>query len=59
MKLYDQGRCGFLKKSASATAAFTLIPRHAFGRHGYTAPSNQLTKGIIGVGEDQEEVCPQ
>jgi len=39
----------FLKKSAVAAAAFTIVPRFVLGK-GYIAPSDQLTKGIIGVG---------
>ncbi len=39
----------FLKKSAAALAALTIVPRHVLGA-GYIAPSDQLTKGIIGVG---------
>lgn len=31
-------------------AALTIIPRHVLGGPRYTAPSDQLTKGIIGVG---------
>ncbi|MCF0173290.1 MAG: Gfo/Idh/MocA family oxidoreductase, partial [Bacteroidales bacterium] len=37
-------------KGAAATAAFTILPRHVLGGKGYIAPSDQLTKGIIGVG---------
>jgi len=44
------GRRDFLRKSAAATLAFTLVPRHVLGGAGFTAPSDQLTKGIIGVG---------
>lgn len=43
----------FLKKSASAVAAvaaFTIVPRHVLGGNGFIAPSDQLTKAIIGVG---------
>jgi myo-inositol 2-dehydrogenase/D-chiro-inositol 1-dehydrogenase len=50
MKKENTGRREFLKKSAAATLAFTLVPRHVLGGTGYTAPSDQLTKGIIGVG---------
>ncbi|MDT8400316.1 MAG: Gfo/Idh/MocA family oxidoreductase [Bacteroidales bacterium] len=49
MKGNKNGRRDFLKKSAAAAFAVTIIPRHVLGR-GYTAPSDQLTKGIIGVG---------
>jgi len=39
----------FLKKAAIAAASFTIVPRFVLGK-GYIAPSDQLTKGIIGVG---------
>jgi predicted dehydrogenase len=45
-----KGRREFIKKSAAAAFAFSIIPRHVLGGRGYTAPSDQLTKGIIGVG---------
>ena len=44
------GRRDFIRKSATAAFAFTVIPRHVLGGNGFTAPSDQLTKGIIGVG---------
>jgi len=50
MKKENLGRRDFLKKTTAAAFAFTIIPRHVLGGQGYTAPSNQLTKGIIGVG---------
>lgn len=37
-------------KTSGAIAAFTIVPRHVLGGEGYVAPSDQLTKGIIGVG---------
>ncbi|SFW12048.1 Predicted dehydrogenase [Chitinophaga sancti] len=39
----------FLKNIAGTVVAFTILPRHVLGR-GYLAPSDQLTKGIIGTG---------
>ncbi len=42
-------RRNFLK-GAAGIAAFTILPRHVLGGNGYIAPSDQLTKGIIGVG---------
>lgn len=33
-----------------AAALFTIVPRKVLGGTGFTAPSDQLTKGIIGVG---------
>ncbi|MDZ4715987.1 MAG: Gfo/Idh/MocA family oxidoreductase [Cytophagales bacterium] len=43
-------RRDFLKKSALAAGAFAIVPRHVLGGPGFVAPSDQLTKGIIGVG---------
>jgi predicted dehydrogenase len=43
-------RRDFLKKSLVAAAGITIIPRHVLGGHGFLAPSDQLTKAIIGVG---------
>ena len=39
----------FLKNSAAVVAGFSIVPRKVLGR-GFLAPSDQLTKGIIGVG---------
>ncbi len=50
MKTIKQGRREFLKKSSAAILAFTIVPRHVLGGRGYTAPGDQLTKGIIGTG---------
>lgn len=33
-----------------AAVAFSIIPRHVLGGTNFTAPSDQLTKGIIGTG---------
>ena len=49
MQRKTNSRRAFLKNSLGAVAAFTIIPRHVLGR-GYLAPSDQLTKGIVGVG---------
>ncbi|MBM3420757.1 MAG: Gfo/Idh/MocA family oxidoreductase, partial [Bacteroidetes bacterium] len=43
-------RRSFLRKTGAATIALTIIPRHVLGGSGYLAPSDQLTKGVIGVG---------
>jgi predicted dehydrogenase len=40
----------FIKNSVGALAAFTIVPRHVLGGQGYLAPSDTLTKAIIGVG---------
>ena len=42
-------RRNFLLQSATLAAGITIIPRHVMGR-GFLAPSDQLTKAIIGVG---------
>ncbi|MDR2928504.1 MAG: Gfo/Idh/MocA family oxidoreductase [Cytophagaceae bacterium] len=36
-------------KAAGGVALFSIVPRHILGR-GFVAPSDQLTKGIIGTG---------
>src|SRR5687768_17291489 len=40
----------FFKSSIAALAGITIVPRHVLGGPGYLAPSDHLTKGIIGVG---------
>ncbi|MFT3746725.1 MAG: Gfo/Idh/MocA family oxidoreductase [Agriterribacter sp.] len=40
----------FLKNTMGALAAFTIVPRHVLGGQGYLAPSDTLTKAIVGVG---------
>lgn len=43
-------RRDFIKKALVSAAAFAIVPRHVLGGNGYLAPSDQLTKGVIGVG---------
>ncbi len=43
-------RRSFLKGALVAGAGLTIIPRHVLGGNGFIAPSDQLTKAIIGVG---------
>ena len=45
----NQSRRNFIRNSCAVAAGFTIVPRHVLGR-GYLAPSDQLTKAIIGVG---------
>jgi len=40
----------FIKSSAAMAAAFSIIPRHVLGGEGFLAPSDTLTKAVIGVG---------
>ncbi|HRI22383.1 MAG TPA: Gfo/Idh/MocA family oxidoreductase, partial [Panacibacter sp.] len=44
-----RSRRSFIKNSLGAVAAFTIVPRHVLGR-GFIAPSDQLSKAVIGVG---------
>jgi predicted dehydrogenase len=44
------GRRQFARQAATAAAALTIVPRHVLGGPGYLAPSDTLTKAIIGVG---------
>jgi myo-inositol 2-dehydrogenase / D-chiro-inositol 1-dehydrogenase len=39
----------FLRNSVAILGGISIIPRQVMGR-GFLAPSDQLTKGIIGVG---------
>ncbi|WP_462318621.1 Gfo/Idh/MocA family oxidoreductase [Marinilabilia sp.] len=43
-------RRDFLKKGLLGAAALSIVPRHVLGGPGYTAPSDQITKAIIGMG---------
>lgn len=45
----QKSRRRFLRNAAAIVAGFSIVPRHVLGR-GFIAPSDQLTKGIIGVG---------
>lgn len=40
----------FLKSTLGALGAFTIVPRRVLGGSGFTAPSDELTKAVIGVG---------
>src|SRR6478735_2372413 len=46
----SRSRRSFLKNSIGAVAAFTIVPRHVLGGKNFIAPSDQLTKAVIGVG---------
>lgn len=49
MEKKNTTRRDFLKKSLIGAAGISIIPRHVLG-NGFLAPSDQLTKAIIGVG---------
>ena len=43
-------RRSFVKKTFAITAGISIIPRHVMGGTNFLAPSDQLTKAVIGVG---------
>jgi predicted dehydrogenase len=43
-------RRDFVKKTVAAAAALTIVPRAVLGGPGFTAPSDELTNAVIGVG---------
>jgi myo-inositol 2-dehydrogenase/D-chiro-inositol 1-dehydrogenase len=45
-----QGRREFLKRSLAAAAGFAIVPRRVLGGTGFTAPSDEPTRAIVGVG---------
>ena len=50
-----QSRRDFIKKAGLGIGALTILPREVFGKMGdssskFVAPSDQMTRGIIGVG---------
>lgn len=51
-KVAEKGisRRDLLKMTASAALGFTIVPRHVLGGQGYTPPSEQITRAIIGCG---------
>lgn len=47
----ETNRRDFLKKSAFAAGAITIIPRHVMGGVGYVAPSDKINFAYIGTGK--------
>ncbi|MDR2138554.1 MAG: Gfo/Idh/MocA family oxidoreductase [Tannerella sp.] len=43
-------RRSFIKSGTLSAAAFTILPRNVLGGTGYTAPSDQISMGLIGCG---------
>ncbi len=43
-------RRGFLARSGAAVAGFSIVPRHVLGGAMFTAPSDEITRAVIGVG---------
>lgn len=50
MKKKLTARRDFIKKSVTAAAGISIIPRHVMGGVDFIPPSDQLTKAVIGVG---------
>jgi len=40
----------FVRGALGAAAAFTIVPRHVLGGPGYTAPSDVITRAVVGTG---------
>src|SRR5687768_16605284 len=40
----------FLKSSAAAVTAFTLVPRHVLGGANYVSPNEKVHIGLVGAG---------
>ncbi len=43
-------RRDFIRTAVAASAGLAIVPRHVLGGQGFTAPSDELTKAVIGVG---------
>jgi myo-inositol 2-dehydrogenase / D-chiro-inositol 1-dehydrogenase len=43
-------RRDFLKVGAQTVAAFSIVPRHVLGGAQFTAPNDEITRAVIGVG---------
>lgn len=50
MKKKTTSRRSFIKNSALAATAFTIVPRYVLGGPGFIPPSDMLTKAVVGVG---------
>ncbi|MEO8823717.1 MAG: Gfo/Idh/MocA family oxidoreductase [Ginsengibacter sp.] len=50
MKKNTIPRREFIKNTALAVTAFTIVPRFVLGGKGYIPPSDMLTKAVVGVG---------
>lgn len=48
-EIASESRRKFIKGSIATLAAFSIVPRHVLGK-GYLAPSDHLTKAIVGLG---------
>lgn len=46
----EPSRRTFVREASLAAAGFMIVPRHVIGGPGFTAPSDQVTVGIVGAG---------
>lgn len=46
----EPSRRTFVRGASLAAAGFMIVPRHVIGGPGFTAPSDQVTVGIVGAG---------
>jgi myo-inositol 2-dehydrogenase/D-chiro-inositol 1-dehydrogenase len=51
MKQGSISRREFIKRAALAGGSLMIIPRRVLGGPGYVAPSDELTKAVVGVGD--------
>jgi predicted dehydrogenase len=54
MKPNNISRGEFIRKTALAASAFTIVPRHVLGGKGFVAPSDKLYIACIGCGGEGE-----
>lgn len=47
---FQVSRRSFITKTALAAGAVTIVPRHVLGK-GFTAPSDKINLGFIGLGK--------
>lgn len=47
---HTPSRRDFLKSAGAAAAGFSIVPRHVLGGAMFTAPSDEITRAVIGVG---------
>ncbi len=43
-------RRSFLQSATASVAGFSIVPRHVLGGAAFTAPSDEITRAVIGVG---------
>jgi hypothetical protein len=46
----EVSRRAFIKGTALSAAGFMIVPRHVLGGPGFTAPSDKVNIGVVGVG---------